>query len=125
MEKLKKELEQKNNLINTLKKEKDVVSNEYQKLIERNEKMLMDSDNFLTVEMLNKEKPQENLDSRMACLDLTNINISKDRKNHQEFKEITNYNQPQKFIEERDMEIKRLTKIVLIVKKKNYFIYFF
>lgn len=112
MEKLKKELEQKNNLINTLKKEKDIVSNEYQKLIERNEKMLLESDNFLTVEMLNKEKPQENLDSRMACLDLTNMNLMKDRKNHHEFKETANYNQPQKFIEERDMEIKRLTKIV-------------
>lgn len=104
---LKKELEQKNIQIANLKAEKDKVSNEYQKLIEQSEKMLMESDNkCLTIDMLNKTRIQEDFEpQRVACSDMTNINMENVKKS----KTIT---QTKNFMEERDLEIKRLTKIV-------------
>lgn len=101
-----------------VKRERDNVSIEYQKLIERNEKMMMDSDKFLTIEMLNKEKNVEDIEERTAFLDVTNMQMMKSMKDQVEKKEkmIASFRPPKKIIEERDLEIKRLSKIVIFLK---------
>ena len=96
------------------RKERDKVSNEYQRLIERNEKLMMESDKFLTVDMLNKDKNCEEFEERTAFLDVTNMQMMKNFKEGLENteKQIGSYRPPKKIIEERDIEIKRLSKIV-------------
>ena len=78
--------------LESVRKDRDKISFEYQKMVE---KTMLETDNkFLTVEMLNKERAEELL------LDLTNMQQAREEKV---------VCRPQnKFLEERNLEIKRL-----------------
>ena len=65
---------------------------------------MMETDSkFLTVEMLNKERGE---DTEERLLDLTNMQQGREEK--------VGFRPQKKFLEERDLEIKRLSKIVIV-----------
>ena len=118
---LKKELEKAYEELEEVRKERDKFSGEYQKFIERNEKFMMDNDKFtdkLTVDMLNKEKNCEEFDEKIdrgAFLDVTNMKIMRNF-NEESGEKHGSYRPAKKIMEERDLEIKRLSKIVKMNK---------
>lgn len=90
----------------SVRKDRDKISLEYQKMVERT---MMETDSkFLTVDMLNKERGEDTVE---RLLDLTNMQQGREEK--------VAFRPQKKFLEERDLEIKRLSKIVIFLNKKN------
>ena len=81
----------------------------YQRMIERT---MMESDKFLTVEMLNREKNGEEIEERNGFLDVTNMQMNRELQALENKGRI--FKPQKKMLEERDLEIKRLSKIVRI-----------
>ena len=95
--------------LENVKRERDKISCEYQRMIERT---MMESDKFLTVEMLNREKNGEEIEERNGFLDVTNMQMNRELQALENKGRI--FKPQKKMLEERDLEIKRLSKIVRI-----------